>query len=319
MAELPLLMACEAPSLQALSDGTVRFDGIDLAIVQVAPAERHRRMLQHLEFDICEYSSGNYLNGLTLGQPFTALPIFPLRQFRHRDIWIWQGAGIATPADLNGKRVGLGNWANSAALWERGLLVQDYGLDVASVDWVAEAPEGPRFTPPRWLRLRGNATGLTLEQLLAAGELDAILLAHDPAFPPEAPVARLFPDYVAVEQAYFRRTHLLPTMHTVVIKNRLIAEQPWVAASVFAGLRRALDAYVERQRRANAPSPLWPGLTWAEQEGWLGRQPWPCGLEANRGPLETAVQYAVQLGVITRAIPVEEWFQYEGRPLVGTE
>jgi 4,5-dihydroxyphthalate decarboxylase len=319
MAELPLLMACEAPTFQALYDGTVGFEGIDLSIVQVAPAERHRRMLQKLEFDICEYSSGNYLNGLPLGQPFTALPIFPLRQFRHRDIWIWQGAGIATPADLNGKRVGIGNWANSAALWERGLLVQDHGLDVASVDWVAGAPEDPRFTPPPWLRLRVKPTDLTLEQMLAAGELDAILLAHDAEFPPEAPVARLFPDYVTAEQEYFRRTHTLPTMHTVVIKNRLLAEQPWVAASVFAGLRRALDTYVERERSANAPSPLWPGLTWAEQEAWLGPQPWPCGLEANRGPVETAVRYAVQLGIVKRAIGAEEWFQYEGRPIVKAD
>jgi 4,5-dihydroxyphthalate decarboxylase len=152
MGELPLLMACEAPTFQALYDGTVGFDGIDLKVVKVAPAERHRRMLQQLEFDICEYSSGNYLNGLPLGQPFTALPVFPLRQFRHRDIWIWQGAGIQAPADLNGKRIGIGNWANSAALWERGLLVQDHGLDVASVDWVAGAPEDPRFAPPPWLR-----------------------------------------------------------------------------------------------------------------------------------------------------------------------
>jgi 4,5-dihydroxyphthalate decarboxylase len=165
--------------------------------------------------------------------------------------------------------------------------------------------------------LRVNSTGLTLEEMLAAGELDAILLAHDAEFPPEAPVARLFPDYVSAEQEYFRRTHILPTMHTVVIKNRLIVEQPWVAGSVYAGLRQALDTYVERRRSENAPSPLWPGLTWAEQEGWVGRQPWPCGVDANRGPLETAVQYAVQLGVVQRPIAVEEWFQYEGRPLVG--
>jgi 4,5-dihydroxyphthalate decarboxylase len=310
-------MACEAPTFQALYDGTVGFEGIDLSIVKVPPAERHRRMLKNLEFDVCEYSSGNYLNGLPLGLPFTALPIFPLRQFRHRDIWIWQGAGIETPADLNGKRVGIGNWANSAALWERGLLVQEHGLDVASVDWVSEAPDDPRFNPPAWLRLRANANGSTLEQLLAAGELDAILLSHDANFAPDAPVARLFPDYVAAEQAYFKRTRTLPTMHTIVIKNQLIAEQPWVAASVFAGLRKALDTYVERERSANAPSPVWPGLSWAEQETWLGQQPWPCGVEANRGPVETAVRYAVDLGIIKHEIAAEDWFRYEGRPLVA--
>src|SRR5205085_270742 len=102
------------------------------------------------------------------------------------------------------KRIGIGNWANSAALWERGVLVEDHGLDVASVDWVAGAPEHPRFNPPSWLRLRVRATDRSLEEMLAAGELDAILLAHDAEFPPDAPVTRLFPDFVAAEQDYFR-------------------------------------------------------------------------------------------------------------------
>lgn len=317
MAALPLLMACQAPTLEALYDGTVQFEGIDLTVREVAPAERHHRMFDNVEYDVCEYSSINYLNSFPMGQPFTALPVFPLRVFRHRDIWIWQGAGIESPTQLNGKRIGIQSWANSAALWQRGALVHDYGLDMASIDWVAGVPEDPRFKLPSWLRLRPKGSDCTLDQMLAAGELDAMIVPYSAQFAPEEPVQRLIPDYVAAEQDYFRRTRALPIMHNVVIKNSVLAAHPWVAESVFDGLRRALDTYVERQRVANAESALWPGLSWAEQEAQLGRQPWPCGLEANRATLETATGYATEMGLIERPVPLDELFRFEGRALAG--
>ncbi|SRR5712692_5101730 len=320
MANLPLVMACDSPTFEPLWNGTVQLPDVDLSFVRTARAgDRHRRMIQDLAFDVCECSSGNYLCSFPLGLPFTAVPIFPLRLFRQRDIWVSRSSGIESPEQLRGKRIGIEMWANSALVWQRALLQHDYGLDLATVEWVSNGGDDPRYQPPAWARLSRCPPDRSLEQLLAAGELDAMLLPHAPEFAPgdEARVGRLFPDYAPVEQDYFRRTGLFPPMHTVVIKNRLLAEHPWLAESVYQGLRRMLDAYVERQRATSAESSVWPGLPWAEQETLMGPQPWPSGLAANRPTLEAWIGYALEQGVLAERLAPEALFPYEGRPLAG--
>jgi len=326
MAKLSLTLACGAETFEPLWDGTVQFDGIDLTIVTIGRSnpsaeipERHFRMFRNQEFDICEYSSGNYLSSFPLGLPFTAVPVFPIRRFRQRDIWVSRSSGIEAPSQLAGKRIGIARWANSALLWHRALLQHEFGVDLASPDWVRDRPDDPRYQPPAWARISDCPPDRTLLQMLVAGELDAILLPSPPRWAPadEAHVGRLFPDYVPVEQDYFRRLGILPTMHTVVIKNRVLAEHPWVAESVYEGLSRMLDAYVERRRAANAPSAIWPGLTWAQQEAALGPQPWANGLAANRATLQAAIAYAVEQGLLAQALEPEALFQFEGRTLAG--
>jgi 4,5-dihydroxyphthalate decarboxylase len=321
MAELPLVLSCGTPTFEPLWDGTVQLAGIAPSIVQLAAEERHRRMFEDLEFDVCEFSSVNYLRSFPFGLPFTAIPVFPLRRFRHRDIWILNDAGIETPAQLNGRRVGIQMWSNSALLWQRAALQRDHGLDLASVEWVAVEPDDERYRAPAWARLTRCPADRTLEDLLLDGEIAAMMIPHQPRFTAaQAPrVRRLFPDYVAIEQDYYQRTGLLPIMHNVVIKDSVLAEHPWVAASVYQGLQRMLDVYVERLRAANAESVHWPGLTWAEQEARLGRQPWPSGLAANRETLQTAIDYSLEQGIITEPIAPDALFQYEGRVLAGAD
>jgi 4,5-dihydroxyphthalate decarboxylase len=326
MARLPLVMSCGADAFEPLWDGTVQFDGIDLSIVILGRdnpgpeiPERHFRMFRKQEFDVCEYSSVNYLSSFSLGLPFTAVPIFPLRRFRQRDIWVSRNSGIEAPEQLAGKRIGIARWANSAILWHRALLQHEYGVDLASPDWVRDRPDDPRYEIPAWVRIRDCPPDRTLQQMLVAGEIDATLLPAPPRWAPgdEAHVRRLFPDYVPVEQEYYRRTGLLPVTHTVVIKNSVLAEHPWVAESVYEGLCRMLDVYVERRRAANAPSIIWPTRPWAEQEAVMGPQPWPSGLAANRATLEAAIAYAIEQGLITQTLEPEALFQLEGRPVTG--
>ena len=319
MARLSLVMACDAPTFGPLYDGAIQIGDVDLHVERLQAEERHHRMLHGLEFDVCEYSSVNYLSDFPTGLPFTAIPVFPHRVFRHRDIWVSRVTGVEEPGHLNGRRVGIQSWANSAALWQRGACQHDYGLDLASVEWVANLPEGPGFQAPAWLRLSRRSGGRTLDQMLAAGELDAMMVPWPGRFTPQEAerVRRLFPDYVAVEQQYFQRTGVFPIMHVVVIKNSVLGEHPWVAERVFEGLRRAIDAYVEIQRAANASSPIWRGLDWAEQECRLGANPWPCGLDANRATLDTAITYALEQGVLTQPVSPEALFQFEGRALAG--
>jgi 4,5-dihydroxyphthalate decarboxylase len=127
MAGLPLVMACDAPLFEPLRDGTVRLADLEVSFVRNPDraGERHRRMRENLEYDVCEYSSGNYLNGFPFGLPFTAVPVFPLRSFRQRDIWVSRAGGVEAPEQLKGKRIGIQMWSNSALVWQRALLQHD--------------------------------------------------------------------------------------------------------------------------------------------------------------------------------------------------
>jgi 4,5-dihydroxyphthalate decarboxylase len=298
----------------------VQVPDVDLGIEQVQPEQRHHKMLHDLAYDVCEYSSINYLSDWHAGLPFTAIPVFPYRTFRHRDIWVSEAAGVQEPSQLNDQRIGIQNWDNSAAVWQRGPLQQDHGLDLASVEWVCSIlPETANYQPPAWLRMTQAPAGRSLEELLVAGEIAAMMVPWPAKFPAESAgqVRRLFPNFPAVEQEYYARHHAFPIMHTVVIKNALLAEHPWVAERVYTGVQQALDTYVAEQRAANAPSAVWRELSWAEQEQRLGRQPWPGGVSANRPTLETAVSYALEQGIIQRRVAPEELFQLQGRPLVA--
>jgi len=319
MASLTLTMSADSPLLALLYDGTVRLKDVDLQIQQIAPQERHDRMAHNLEFDICEYSSINYLSGFDGGLQFTAIPTFPHRIFRHRDIWVSVASGIETPRQLTGGRVGIQSWANSAALWQRGALQQDFGVDLRTIDWVGNIPEEQKYDLPDWLRLRRRPRDTSLEDMLLAGELDCIMVPWPSRFPPEkqGQVRRLFPDYVAAEQQYFARHCAFPIMHLVVIKNDVLAEHPWVAQSAYEGIKRAMDTYVRQQRAANAPSPVWHDLCWSEQEDRLGLNPWESGVVENHPVLQTAVTYAYEQGVIARPMVPQELFQREGQPLVA--
>lgn len=313
MPGLKLRMSFDSPLLGPIDEGAIQLDNVDLEIERVPPRERHHRMLHDLEWDICEYSSVNLLTGLDAagGLPFRAVPVFPQRSFRHRDIWVSESAGITRPADLNGQRIGVQNWDNSAALWQRGPLQQDHGVDLASIQWVCMIPpETQGYQPPAWLRIELLPKGKKLEELLVAGEIAAMMVPFPPQWPEgsEGKYRRLFPDFPAVEQAFWERHRVFPIMHTVVVKNDLLVQHRWLAESVAQGVQRAIDAVVEQKRDGNEKSLIWPSLTWMEQEARVGRHPWPAGLEANRAALETGVSYALEQGLIRRRIDPAELF-----------
>ena len=267
-------------------------------------------MAESQAFDLCEFSLVDYLNGFERGLPFTAIPTFPHRIFRHRDIWVSAAAGITEPKELSGKRVGIQSWTNSASVWQRGLLAQDYGVDLSSIEWVAEsAAHGAS-----WARITTKPRERSLDQMLASGEIQGLMLPRPPELPPDqmARIARLFPNYSAVEQEYRARTGIFPIMHVMVIKNDIIANQPGIAKIVSHGIQAALDTFMERKRLASAHSIIWPELNWQEQEKFLGPYPWPAGVEANHNELDVLIGYAVSQGILSRRISPEELFQVKG-------
>ena len=314
MASLRLVMACDAPELALLKEGATRFGEVEVEIQRVHPRERHKKMAQSLAFDICEYSLVDYLNGFDRSLSFTAVPVFPHRVFRHRDIWVPSASGITEPRQLNGKRVGIQSWVNTAVVWQRGILAQDYGLELQSIEWVAESheeSEGRRG--PKWARISQKPKERVLDRMLASGEIDAMMLPRPPELSPEEMprVRRLFPDYAAVEQEYRARTGLFPIMHVMVIKNTVLSSHPGIGKLVSHGVQAALDGFLERKRKTSGKSIPWPELTWSEQEGRLGPYPWPAGVEANRKELETLIGYAVEQGIMSRRVSPEDLFKFK--------
>ena len=301
-----LIMACDAPELALFKAGPARFGDLEVEIQRVQPRERHKRMAESLAFDICEFSLVDYLNGVERGLPFTAIAIFPHRIFRHRDIWVASASGIKEPKELSGKRVGIQSWTNSASVWQRGLLAQDYGVDLTSIEWVAEsAAHGAE-----WARIATKPRERSLDQMLASGDIDALMLPRPPELPLEemARIRRLFPDYSTAEQEYRARTGIFPIMHVMVIKNELLHSNPGIAKIVSHGVQAALDTFMDRKRLASAHSIIWPELNWQEQEKFLGPYPWPAGVEANRKELDVLIGYGVEQGILSRRIAPEELF-----------
>jgi 4,5-dihydroxyphthalate decarboxylase len=304
-------MACDAPELALLKPGRTRFGELEVEIQRVHPRERHKKMAESLAFDICEYSLVDYLNGFERSLGFTAIAIFPHRIFRHRDIWVSAASGIKEPKELSGRRIGIQSWTNSASVWQRGLLAQDFGVNLKLIEWVAELhQEGERARGPQWARINGKPKERSMDQMLASGDIDAMMLPRPPELSPEElpRIRRLFPDYVAAEQGYRARTGIFPIMHVMVIKNALLSSYPGIAKTISHGVQAAVDTFVDRKRLTGGKSILWPDLTWAEQERHLGPHAWPAGVEANQKELEVLISYAVDQGILGKRISPDELF-----------
>ncbi|HEY6864438.1 MAG TPA: hypothetical protein VI319_11120 [Burkholderiales bacterium] len=312
MAALPLSLACGPYDLlRPLVDGAARAPGIDFTVLTMASPERHGRMLRHREFDVCELSLVGYLVARDQGAAFNAIPVFPHRRFRHGFVWKRAGCGVERPADLNGRRVGLDTLQNSAGLWMRGILADHYGVDLKSIEWWCQEEEDVPFEPAPWMKVRRVAKGGSIDQMLVDGELEAAI------YPETLPSARagspkvglLFPDPKAAEIEYYGKSGIFPIMHTVVVRNEILEQHPWVAMSVVQAFERAKQLCYERMRDPRNLQLAWVREAMDEQQAVLGKDAWPCGLvDSNRKALEAVVRYEHEQGMIGKRPPVEELF-----------
>ena len=245
-----------------------------------------------------------------------ALPVFPSRMFRHGFVFVNRDSGIETPKDLDGKRVGVPEYSQTAAVWIRGILSDEYGVDWRSCRWYTGGVnaigrpdalvEWPRF-PLSIQRVFDR----TLNDMLVAGEIDALIGARIPrALGRDPRVVRLFPDYREVEKDYYRRTGIFPIMHTVVVREAVYRQHPWVVHSLYKAFVAAKAWCVEQMRFSGALRYTIPWLhaELEETERVLGEDPWPYGLEPNRKTLETLMRYLVEQGFVERPRPVDELF-----------
>ena len=311
MSKLKLTLACGPYDLMAgLIDGMAEVPGVDLNVLTMASPERHRRMLRHAEFDVCELSLAGYLIARESGQPFTAIPVFPHRRFRHGYVAINTHAGIAKPTDLNGRRIGLRSLRNSAGLWMRGILHDHYDVDLKSIEWWCQEEEEIAIQPAGWMKVRRVPPGRNIDEMLVRGDLDAAIYPEIlPSLRNGAPeIGRLFPDAKAAEIEYFRRTGIFPIMHTVVIRNDILEQHPWVGVSVLQGFQEAKELCYARMRNPRVLAMVFAEEHMKEQRVVFGADPWPYNLEENRTNLEVAMRYACNEGVIKGLPKLEDLF-----------
>jgi 4,5-dihydroxyphthalate decarboxylase len=243
MTALPITFACGLyDRMLALQTGDVKAEGIDLNfLVMDNPREIFDRMSNRLEFDACEMSSSEFITRFAAKKlPFVALPVFASRVFRHSFI-IVNRKHIKSAADFAGKRVGVPLYTQTAAIFIRGLMQHDLGIDLNKIEWVEGAinePGGygnPSVMPMlKPVNKKPNTSGKSLSDLLETGEIHAIIGSNMPrAFGRHPDVVRFIPDYRAKEQDYYRRTKIFPIMHLVVIRNDIYEKNPFVATSLY--------------------------------------------------------------------------------------
>ncbi len=311
MSKLKLTLACGAYDLlRPLIEGAVAPAGIDLNVLTMASPERHGRMLRHEEFDVCELSLVAYLVALDQEKTFRAIPVFPHRRFRHGYMVKRMDCGIEQPADLNGKRVGLDTLQNSAGLWMRGILQDHYGVDLKTIEWWCQEEEDIPFEPAKWMKIKRVTKGKNIDQMLLDGELEGALYPETlPSIKARSPkIGLLFPDAKAAEIEYYKKSGIYPIMHTVVIKEEILRQNPWVAVSLMQAFQRSKEIGYERMKDPRNFTLVWVKETMQEQEKIFGADPWPYNLEDNRKALEAAVRYEHEQGMIRRKFKIEDLF-----------
>jgi len=311
--KLNLTFACgNYESVRALMDGTVEVDGVDLTILtDMDSATRHWRFLRNKEFDVAEVSSSSYLVARDRDWPVRAIPVFLHRRFRHGFMFVNTQKGIAKPADLRGKKIGVKTLMTSAVLWMRGILEEQYGVPLSSIEWVAELDDDFEVQLPPDIKYSRLPSDRSVETMLAEGELDAVFHADiiKPFLAKDPRVARLFPDHKADETAYFQKTGIFPIMHVTGMRKELADEHPWLAVNLYRALNESKAIAMKRMANPRIVPLAWYRAAWEEQEALLGPDPWEYGLtEKNRRNLETLVGYSHGQGLIRRRPTLEELF-----------
>ncbi len=303
-----------------LYTGEVKADDIDLKFVAIDnPRIIFDRMAGEQAFDACEMSTSEYMSRFSAGKcPFVAIPVFPSRVFRHSFITINKRSGIKTPQDLAGKRIGVPLYTMTAAVWIRGHLQHDYGVDLSKVTWVQGAIEkgGSHGSPTvlpllKPVNIEANTSGKSLNELLDEGSIDAVLGTAVPdSIKTNPDIVRLFPNFREIERDYYRRTRIFPIMHSVVIRRDVYEANPIVAKSLFNVLNASKNAALTHMKYLGALRYMLPWLTSDidEIDDIFGGDPWPYGLEANRPTLEALVKYLADQHIIANPMPIESLF-----------
>jgi 4,5-dihydroxyphthalate decarboxylase len=321
-AALPITLACGPyDRMAAIFDGRVAVEGATvrgLPIVQ--PMVVFSRMLEGDEFDVAEMSLTHCFALQANGTArFVTLPIFPSRMFRHGFVFVNANAGIRSPRDLAGKRIGVQGYQMTAAVWQRGMLREEHGVDFTACTWFEGGVNEPgvvggsatSLRPADHLNISAIPGDRTLSDMLRAGEIDALIGAVKPAsYAPGGPVVRLFPDFHAIERASFLATNVHPIMHALVIRRDTYERAPWLAASLIRACEEAKRIALAEMRFTASLRYMLPWLVEdiEEIDAVFGGDPWPYGLAANAPTLEAFGRHLTADGFLSAPSPMGDVF-----------
>ena len=321
MSKLNLTLSCwNYDRMQALRDGSVQPDGIELNYLPLPVEETFFRMVRFGEFDVAEMSLSSYTVSLFKDpRRFIAIPIFPSRFFRHSCIYVNAKSGIREPKDLIGKKIGVPEFQMTAPVWIRGILAEHYGVPVDSVTYYTGGEEEPGRPEKQSLDLPANIKvqaipeHKTLAQMLRDGEIDAFHTARKPSTYDGVNVVRLFEDFRSVERAYFKQTGIFPTMHTIAIRREVYEKNRWIAQSLFKAFRESQRRAYEDLRQTAAHMSMLPFLNADIEDAIrdMGEDYWPYGFEKNEKSLSTFLRYHFESGLSKRLLKPEELFAPE--------
>jgi len=314
---VPLTLAVsDYDHVRDLTSGRVRVDGVALTCLQLPVEEIFFRFTAFREWQVSELSLTKYVAMIGSGdESVAAIPVFPSRVFRHSAFYVARGGPIREPADLVGARVGVPEWFQTAGVWARGLLVREFGLRLTDLRWVQagvnQAGRQEQFAPPTDVSIT-VVRDRCLDDMLTAGDLDAIISAHPPTHSdgPDAPIVPLFPDAAEREQDWYRRTGIYPIMHVVVLRRDVLDAHPWAATNLYRGFVQARDRSLARAADLNAsrfPVPWLPAYARRMAE-MFGGDPLPYGIEPNRRTLEAFLGYAHEQGISPGLLAVDDLF-----------
>jgi 4,5-dihydroxyphthalate decarboxylase len=301
----------------ALSSGEVSVPGVDLRFVEVKPIiAAFRRMVRDLEFDVCEMAAATYMIAREHGAPFTALPVFTYRRFHHAGFVCRNDAGIRVPKDLEGRKAGVRAWSVTTGIWTRGILQNEYGVDLSKITWVVDDEEHVAS-----LELPANVVqapaGRSLADLMADGEIQAAFTDNAGIGRAGAPrdgwqaTARpsgyfeLFRDAARLEVAWFRKTGIYPVHGLIVVKDETLARHPGVARALFDAFVAARDRYLARLGAGESVSDRDDHY---RQMASLVGNPLPYGVAPNRLAIGALVTYCLQQGLLKKRYAAEELF-----------
>jgi 4,5-dihydroxyphthalate decarboxylase len=306
----------EHPHTAAIRNGSIEIEGVEPEIVTVKPQiGAFRRMVRDVEFDVCELAPTTYIIARAYGAPFVALPIFVVRRFHHSGMLVRPDAGIKVPKDLEGKRVGVRAYSVTTGVWIRQVFIDEYGLDNDKVTWVVDDEE--HVTQ---LKLPANVVhapeGRSLADMIAAGDLDAGVEAAAGIGRTGAPTGGwqeveadypdLIPDAATAEADYYGRTGVYPMHGTIVVKDSILAEHPWIARSLNDAFTRAKDEWLAKLDSGEATGA--GADKYRKLQAIVGPDPLPYGIEANRPTIEALEKTAFEQGLTPRRMSMEELF-----------
>lgn len=321
-AHVHLTMAMsECEHARDLTSGLIRPRGITLTSLILPIEEMAFRYLRNFEFDVAETSFAKFITLTASGNsPIIGIPVFPARLFRNSAIYVRKDSGIASPKDLEGKSVGIPEWAQTAGVYVRGMLAEYYGVALERVNWFQASVNEPgrvekvRFQLPSHYHYVPRPDKC-ISDMLVSGEIDAAITARPPrCFLQKSPdVMRLFPDFRAEEMAYHQATGIFPIMHVMSMRRAVFEAYPWVARNLYTAFEQAKDAAVERMLEittSRLPLP-WGAAYAAEMKEKMGGDLWPYGAAANRHTLEAFCRFAHAQHLTPSVLAIEDLFPKE--------